>query len=162
MAPGVCHPGTGPGGDADRGARPGRSSRGGVVTPGSGSCHHAVVDTTRVDRWVWAVRLYKTRSAATDACRGGHVRVNDSPAKPATPVRVGDRVTATVHGRVRILEVVQVIDKRVGAALAADCVVDHSPPAPPRELDAPAFVRDPSAGRPTKRDRRQIDRFRGR
>lgn len=120
------------------------------------------MDATRVDRWVWAVRLYKTRSAATDACRGGHIRVNDAPAKAATPVRVGDRVTATLHGRLRILEVVQVIDKRVSATLAADCLVDHSPPPPPRELEAPVFVRDPAAGRPTKRDRRQLDRFRNR
>jgi len=118
-------------------------------------------DATRVDRWLWAVRLYKTRSNATDACRGGHVRVNGTPAKPATPVRVGDRVSARVHGDERILEVVQLIDKRVAAPVAATCLVDHSPPPAPREFVAPAFVRDPAAGRPTKKERRQLDRFRG-
>jgi ribosome-associated heat shock protein Hsp15 len=120
------------------------------------------VEVTRVDRWLWAVRLYKTRSAATDACKGGHVKVNGAPAKAATAVRIGDRVAARVHDRDRDLEVVRVIDKRVGAAVAAECVVDHSPPPPPPELTRPAFVRDPAAGRPTKRDRRQLDRFRDR
>jgi ribosome-associated heat shock protein Hsp15 len=120
------------------------------------------VEQTRVDRWLWAVRLFKTRSLATDAVRGGHVRVNGAPAKPASPVRVGDRVEAQVHDRARVLEVVQVLDRRVGPALAAEAVVDHSPPAPPRELAVPTFLRDPATGRPTKRDRRQLDRFRSR
>ena len=120
------------------------------------------VEETRVDKWLWAVRLFKTRSLATDAVRGGHVRVNGAPAKPASPVRVGDRVEAQVHDRARVLEVVQVLDKRVGPAVAAEAVVDHSPPAPPRELAAPTFLRDPATGRPTKRDRRQLDRFRSR
>lgn len=86
--------------------------------------------------------------------------VNDVAAKPATAVRVGDRVSATLYGRERIVEVRRVIDKRVGAPIAADCLVDHSPPPPPRE---PAMlVRDPASGRPTKRERRQLDRFRAR
>jgi len=118
------------------------------------------MEETRVDKWLWAVRVYKTRSNATDACRGGHVRVNDAPAKPSTPVRPGDRVVARAHDADRVLEVVRIIDKRVGASVAAECLVDHSPPPPPREFVAPAFVRDPSAGRPTKRERRQLDRFR--
>ena len=115
------------------------------------------LETTRVDRWVWAVRLYKTRSEATDACKGGHVKINGKTAKPATPVHVGDRVTAHVHDRDRDFEVVRIIDKRVGAPVAAECIVDHSPPAPPRDYVAPLFARE---GRPTKRDRRQLDRFR--
>lgn len=118
------------------------------------------MDSTRVDKWLWAVRLYPTRTAATDACHGGHVRVNGSPAKAATTVHIGDTVTTKVHGVERVLEVKLIIDKRVSAVLAADCVVDHSPP--PREFTAPAFVRDRSTGRPTKRERRQLDRFRGR
>lgn len=118
------------------------------------------MDTARVDRWLWAVRLYKTRSSATAACRAGHVRVNGAPAKPAGIVRVGDRIEAVVHGRPRVLEVARLIDKRVGASIAADCLVDHSPPPPPREQDQPVFARDRGAGRPTKRERRQLDRFR--
>lgn len=115
-----------------------------------------------MDRWLWGVRLLKTRSEATDACRAGHVRVNGKSAKPATPVRVGDRVQALVHERERELEVVRVIDKRVSAAIAAECAVDHSPPPPPRDQVAPLSARDPGTGRPTKRDRRQLDRFRAR
>lgn len=115
-----------------------------------------------MDRWLWAVRLLKTRSDATDACRAGHVRVNGKSAKPATPVRVGDRVHAFVHDRERELEVVRVLDKRVSAAIAAECIVDHSPPPPPRDQVAPFSTRDPGTGRPTKRDRRQLDRFRSR
>jgi ribosome-associated heat shock protein Hsp15 len=122
----------------------------------------AGVDETRVDRWLWSVRIFKSRSEATDACRGGHVRVNDRPAKPATTVRVGDRVSARAHGRDRVLEVVRVIDRRVGAPIAAEGLVDHSPPPPTREERVPFFVRDPSTGRPTKRERRQIDRIRHR
>jgi ribosome-associated heat shock protein Hsp15 len=120
------------------------------------------VEATRVDRWLWAVRLYKTRGAATDACKGGHVRVNGAPAKPAATVRAGDRVEAIAHGRQRVLEVVRVIDKRVGAPVAAECLVDHSPPPPPKDATQPVFARDRGAGRPTKRDRRRLDRFRTR
>ena len=90
------------------------------------------------------------------------MKVNGAAAKPATPVRVGDRVAAQVDGWGRVLEVVRVIDARVGASIALDCAVDHSPPAPPRELAPPNFVREPAAGRPTKRDRRQLDRLRHR
>ena len=120
------------------------------------------IEATRVDQWLWAVRLFKTRSMATAACRGGHVRINGSAAKPARPVRVGDRVEVRVADRDRVLEVVQLIDRRVAAPLAAECVVDHSPPAPPRDYVPPLFRRDPGSGRPTKKDRRSIDRFRNR
>jgi ribosome-associated heat shock protein Hsp15 len=122
----------------------------------------ALMDSTRVDRWLWSVRLYKTRSGATSACRGGHVRVNGAAAKPSTPVRVGDQVTAHVHDRDRVLKILQVIDKRVGAAIAAQCVADHSPPPEPRDQAVGTFVRDAAAGRPTKKERRQLDRFRDR
>jgi ribosome-associated heat shock protein Hsp15 len=117
------------------------------------------MDATRVDKWLWAVRLCKTRSAATELCAAGHVRVNGAPAKPAHQVRAGDRVEARVHGRERILEVVQIIEKRVSAPLAAEALVDHSPPPPEKEwyLD---FARDPGAGRPTKKDRRALDQLR--
>lgn len=114
--------------------------------------------TVRVDRWLWAVRLYKTRTAASDACGGGHVRVNGSVAKPATKVRPGDRVSARVHGRDRLLEVVRAVEKRVGAAEAAECAVDHSPPPPERATEV--FPRPRGSGRPTKRDRRMLDRAR--
>ncbi|HEV2250105.1 MAG TPA: RNA-binding S4 domain-containing protein [Candidatus Limnocylindria bacterium] len=112
-----------------------------------------------MDIWLWAVRLYKTRSAATAGCRGGHVRVNRAAAKASTPVKVGDRIEAFVE-RERVLEVVRVIDKRVGAPIAATCLIDHSPPAPAVRRQPPVFVRAPGSGRPTKRERRVLDRLR--
>ncbi|MEO5900420.1 MAG: RNA-binding S4 domain-containing protein [Ilumatobacteraceae bacterium] len=118
------------------------------------------IEGTRVDQWLWAVRMFKTRSIATDACKGGHVRINGKAAKAASAVKVGDRVEARVADRERILEVVRLIDKRVAAPLAAECIVDHSPPPPPRDDVIPVFRRDPGTGRPTKKDRRRIDRFR--
>ena len=117
----------------------------------------------RIDQWLHAVRITKTRSDAAAACRGGHVTVNEKAAKPSTPVEVGDRVEALINQRTRIVEVSAVLTKRVGAAVAVDCYVDHSPPPPERDTLRPLFgVRDRGAGRPTKRDRRQIDRLRGR
>lgn len=118
-------------------------------------------DTARVDLWLWAVRIYKTRSAATAACRGGHVRVNRATAKASTPVKVGDRVEA-VADRVRTLEVAAIVRKRVGPKAAATCVVDHSPPVPVVKREPRVFVREPGSGRPTKRERRELDRLRRR
>lgn len=118
------------------------------------------IETVRVDQWLWAVRLYKTRSLATTACRGGHVRINGASAKAAAPVRIGDRIEVTVGQRERILEVAALISKRVSAPKAAECLVDHSPPPPPKEEYVPMF-RPSGLGRPTKRNRRQIDRLRG-
>ena len=91
----------------------------------------AAADETRVDRWLCAVRLVKTRPLATRLCDGGHVLVNGSPAKPSTKVRAGDRVEALIADRERIVEVVRPIESRVGAAVAATCYVDHSPPVVP-------------------------------
>ncbi len=106
--------------------------------------------------------MTKTRSAAAAACRGGHVEVNGKTAKPATAVKPGDRVEAFLHDRRRELEVVQAIAKRVGAPIAVTCYVDHSPPPPERDDHVPLFQRDRGSGRPTKRDKRQLDRLRGR
>jgi len=122
---------------------------------------HGPVETTRIDRWLWAVRIYKTRSDATRACTGGHVEIDGRPAKPAHKVRVGDRVEARVGARQRVLDVVRVIDKRVGAPVAVECYVDHSPAPPERPLQALFGERERGAGRPTKRERRQIDRYLG-
>ncbi len=113
-----------------------------------------------MDRWLWAVRLTKTRSDAAAACRGGHVRVNDRPAKPATSVSAGDEVRVRVAGATKVVEVVRVIQKRVGAVDAATCYLDRTP-APPPEAAVPVARRDRGAGRPTKRERRVLDRFRG-
>lgn len=120
------------------------------------------MESVRVDRWLVAVRVYRTRSDAADACSGGKVRVNDRAVKAASPVRVGDRVVARVGDLVRDVEVVRLIEKRVGAAVAAECFVDHSEPVEPRARKYVAKVaeREAGAGRPTKRDRRAMEKFR--
>ncbi|MCL6733748.1 RNA-binding S4 domain-containing protein [Streptomyces neyagawaensis] len=119
-------------------------------------------ETVRIDSWIWSVRLVKTRSMGATACRGGHVRVNGERVKPAYAVRVGDEVRLRqAGGHERIVVVKRLIRKRVGAPVAAECYVDNSPPPPPREAIAPAGIRDRGAGRPTKRDRRDLERLRG-
>ncbi len=115
-----------------------------------------------MDAFLWAVRIYKTRTAAKDGVVGGHVAVNGEKVKPSYRVKPGDRVEARVGPRLRIVEVVEPIEKRVGAERAAACLVDHSPPPPRPEHAAVAAARERGAGRPTKRDRRAISRLRGR
>lgn len=120
------------------------------------------MDAVRIDQWLHAVRLTKTRADAATACRGGHVKINGKAVKPASTVQVGDHVEARLNQRDRIVDVLRVLEKRVGAAVALDCYEDHSPPPPERDPFQPLFaVRDRGTGRPTKRDKRQIDRLRG-
>ncbi|MEE2814469.1 MAG: RNA-binding S4 domain-containing protein [Actinomycetota bacterium] len=113
----------------------------------------------RVDSWLWAIRIYKTRSAATTACRAGHVRIGGERTKAAQTVKPGDEVRVRMSGFDRILIVKQTLSKRVGAPVAVTAYEDRTPP---REPSAMLAVRDRGAGRPTKRERREIDRLRGR
>jgi ribosome-associated heat shock protein Hsp15 len=115
-----------------------------------------------VDSWIWSVRLARTRSAASGACRAGHVKVNGVRVKPAHAVQAGDEVRVRDEGRERIVVVQRVITKRVGAPVAAECYIDHSPPPPPREEAVAVAVRDRGTGRPTKRERRSIEKLLGR
>lgn len=119
-------------------------------------------ERVRLDVWIWAVRLVKTRAAATEACRGGHVKLNGSAAKAAQPVRVGDEVRVRIHGFDRIVIVKQLLAKRVSAPLAADAIEDRSPPRPSAIDAAQVPFRPRGAGRPSSRERREIDRLRGR
>jgi ribosome-associated heat shock protein Hsp15 len=116
-------------------------------------------DETRVDRWLSAVRLVKTRPMATGLCEGGHVRVNGNAAKASTKVRAGDVVHALIAERERIVEVVRPIEMRVGAPAAAECYVDNSPPPVIREI-APGIKAVRGEGRPSKRLRRELQRMR--
>ena len=115
-------------------------------------------DDTRIDRWLCAVSLVKTRPLATRLCDGGHVLVNGSPAKPSTKVRAGDRIEALIADRQRSIEVLRPIESRVGAAVAATCYVDHSPPVVPEARQRTVPVR--GEGRPSKRLRREFERLR--
>ena len=115
-----------------------------------------------MDSWIWSVRLTRTRSAASGACRAGHVKVNGVRVKPAHPVRAGDEVRLRYEGRERVVIVQRTIAKRVGALVAAECYIDHSPPPAPREETVVVAARDRGAGRPTKRERRSIEKLLGR
>jgi ribosome-associated heat shock protein Hsp15 len=109
--------------------------------------------------------VFKTRTAATSACTAGRVRVGDETAKPATRVQVGDVVEARRGDRTIVYRVTGLVDKRVGAKLVDDLVEDLSPPPTERRADGlapPGGARDRGLGRPTKKERREIDRLRGR
>jgi ribosome-associated heat shock protein Hsp15 len=114
---------------------------------------------TRIDRWLCAVRLVKTRPLATRLCEGGRVLVNGLPAKPSTKVRAGDRVGAVIADRERVVEVVRPIESRVGAPVAVTCYVDHSPPPIVTEV-RPGIMAVRGEGRPSKRLRRELERLR--
>lgn len=115
----------------------------------------------RIDVWVWAVRLLKTRSLSAQACKAGHIKLNGVAVKPSQLVTPGDRVRVWADHRERDVEVVSTVRKRVGAAIAQACYIDHSPPPPPKEILLSMPRRDKGAGRPTKKERRDIDRLRG-
>ena len=117
------------------------------------------VGEVRIDRWLCAVRLVKTRPMATQLCVGGHVRVNGNAAKPSTTVRPGDEVHALIAKRERIVEVVRPIETRVGAPAAAECYIDRSPPPVVTEI-APGIKAVRGEGRPSKRLRRELERMR--
>lgn len=120
----------------------------------------SVTEQTRVDRWLTAARVFKSRSLAQAACEAGHVRVNDLQAKPSHLVKIGDEVRAFAPRGAVVLRVLGVAEKRLSAALAQLLFEDHSPPPPPKEERV--AVRERGAGRPTKADRRALSRLRGR
>ena len=115
----------------------------------------------RVDQWLWTTRFFKSRSLATAACRAGKVRVNGTVAKASSLVKVGDRVSWRDPVRAREVQVVALLPRRVGAPEAALAYVDFSPALPPKEDRGALPQRDRGAGRPEKKDRRELDRLRG-
>lgn len=123
----------------------------------------APVSATRLDKWLWAVRVYKTRSLATDACRAGSVQVDGRPAKPARDVHVGETVTVRHGLALRTFVVRGVPARRIGARLVADFCEDRTPPGELAKAEARGIeqllAREKGSGRPTKRDRRLLDRF---
>jgi ribosome-associated heat shock protein Hsp15 len=120
-------------------------------------------DSLRVDKWLWAARVFKTRSLAVSACDGGKVDVNDQAVKPAKSLRAGDVVKVTLpQGRRRIVKVAALDDRRGSATIARALYEELTPPEPPRLRQARPPWRAPGAGRPTKRERRDLSRLRGR
>lgn len=119
----------------------------------------------RVDKWLWTVRLFRTRSLASDACRAGSVVINQLPVKPARAVRAGETIEVRQGVVRRTLRVVGVPPARVGAKLVAQFCDDLTPPeefAKAREARLQhVLAREKGSGRPTKKDRRLRDKFFG-
>jgi ribosome-associated heat shock protein Hsp15 len=121
------------------------------------------LDRQRIDKWLWHARVVRTRSAAAALVGSGHVRINGVRADAASrPVRPGDVVTVALDSRVRVLKVLGQAERRGSAEDARRLFEDLSPVRPPPMFDPPVGIREPGAGRPTKRDRRALDRARGR
>ncbi len=122
----------------------------------------------RIDKWLWAVRVFKTRTLATTACSAGRVKIDGSSVKASRQVKIGEKITIKKGQLTIIYEVVTLIEKRVSATLAAEAYIDHSPPPPPRPTftkkdaafyELPVAYRKRGDGRPTKKDRREIEKL---
>lgn len=116
----------------------------------------------RIDKWLWAVRMFKTRSLASEACAAGKIKVDGDSVKASYLLKVGQTVHINRQGERSVLKALQLIEKRVGAPLAAQCYEDLTPPEEKDKLKFPAVfyeVRDRGIGRPTKKDRREIEKF---
>jgi ribosome-associated heat shock protein Hsp15 len=115
----------------------------------------------RIDKWLWAVRIYKSRSLANAACSAGKVRIGGEPLKPSRSVRIGEVISAATGDITRTVKVVGLLERRVGAKLVTEYMEDLTPRSEyekPREPDfRPLVLRPKGAGRPTKKDRRKLD-----
>jgi len=124
-------------------------------------------EKTRVDKWLWAIRFFKTRSLATDACSGGKVKVNGINAKASQLIKAGDMVHCKKEHINYELKVVSIIEKRVGAPIAVTCYENLTPPEELNKFEnwftgkSKNEIREKGAGRPTKKERREIDDFKG-
>ena len=120
-------------------------------------------DAVRLDKWLWAVRIYKTRSLATAACREGRVKIEGQPAKPAREVRVNDLIVARNGDITRTMKVIKLLGQRVGAPAVKEFAQDLTPASeyqkPKDPVLQPLFHRPKGMGRPTKKDRRQMGNF---
>jgi ribosome-associated heat shock protein Hsp15 len=130
-----------------------------LAEPMSGRADNVALDRVRIDQFLHAARAFKSRSDAHAACGGGRVLVNGQVVKASHLVRPGDEIRADAPRGTIIWRVLTLAVKRVSPALARTLYEDHSPPPPPREERFPS--RERGAGRPTKRDRRTLSRFRG-
>ena len=116
---------------------------------------------TRIDKYLWAIRAFKTRSDATDACKGGKVKVGGVNAKPSMEVKPGDVIQVKKGTVTYTYKVLQPLEHRVGAKLVPEYALNLTPEAELEKLRAPVetffITRDRGAGRPTKKDRREIE-----
>jgi len=114
--------------------------------------------SVRLDRWLCAARIYKSRTEAQKACEGGRVKLNDTSVRPSHPVRAGDRIAAHAPRGAVVLVVIDLEEKRQPPSRARELYEDHSPPPPPKEERTALRYR--GTGRPTKSERRAIERLR--
>lgn len=119
------------------------------------------MEEVRIDKYLWSIRVYKTRTDATDACKGGKVRVNGADTKPSKNVKVGDVIVVRKGAVTYTFKVLQLVDRRQGAALVPSYAENLTPEEKLAKLRAPVetffLKRDRGTGRPTKKDRRQMD-----
>ena len=119
------------------------------------------MDEVRIDKYLWSIRVYKTRTEATDACKGGKIRVNGADTKPSKPIKVGDTIVARKGAVTYTFKALELIDKRQGAQLVPRYAENQTPQEELDKLKAPVetffLKRDRGTGRPTKKDRRQMD-----
>jgi len=121
------------------------------------------LDRQRIDKWLWHARVVRTRSAAAALVDGGLVRVNNERVtQPSRPVRPGDVITVALDRSVRILKVTGYAERRGSATVARGLFEDLTPLPEPKAKEPPSGARDDGTGRPTKRERRDTDRLRGR
>lgn len=117
----------------------------------------------RIDKWLWAARVFKTRVLATEACRAGHVKLDGVPVKPGRTVHAGETYVVHTPALTRTLRVTGLAERRVGAKAVATLLEDLTPPEERERMRRSAaeqvLARPKGAGRPTKRERRQIDRW---
>ncbi len=117
----------------------------------------------RLDKWLWAVRVYKTRSSAIAACQAGHVKIGGRRVKPSRSVRLGEIIAAQVGEIIRTIRVTGFLERRVGARLVPEFMEDLTPPSEYARRQAPRleplFHRPKGLGRPTKRSRRLLERL---
>ena len=119
------------------------------------------MNEVRIDKYLWSIRVFKTRSEVTDACKGGKVRVNGADTKPSKNVKVGDVIVVRKGAVTYTFKVLQLVDRRQGAALVPSYAENLTPEEELAKLRAPVetffLKRDRGTGRPTKKDRRQMD-----
>lgn len=119
------------------------------------------MEEVRIDKYLWAIRVFKTRSEATDACKGGKVRVNGADIKPSKTVRTGDVIVVRKGAVSYTYRVIECLEKRQGAQLVPKFAENLTPQEELDKLRAPVetffLKRDRGAGRPTKKDRRQME-----
>ena len=119
------------------------------------------MESVRLDKYLWAIRVYKTRTDATDACKGGKVRLNGYDVKPSKEVRTGDVIVVRKGAVTYTYKVLDLVDRRVGAKLVPDYAENQTPQEELDKLRVPVetffLKRDRGAGRPTKKDRRQME-----